>query len=489
MNVLNNDIRVHNEVEDPVGGYQGIPVNMTTIAAKLSGGGYACHAAGKWNAGMATKHHTPAGRGYASGLTYFDMDTDFWTEAKPGCPGGAGAGKLETVDMWDTNGPGLGLNGTPSCSQTAQAGCTYQDEVFVQRVLDVIGNHSADEPLFLFWAPHAPHDPYQAPQAYLDKFSSITQQERQYYSAMVNLLDDNVGRVVAALKAKGLWDNLLFVASSDNGGPEGDGYGGNNWPLRGGKSSNWQGGVRVNAFAAGGAIPLARRGTTEAGLIELADWYTTFCAIAGVDPADPAAQAAGLPAPDGFNMWPLLKGENTTSPRQYVVMGSSDNTPQAGNAIVQGVLRADGYKLLLGKVENNWWTGPTYPNSSTYPSGNYNCGAKGCLFNVFADPTEHTDVAADHPDIVAELTKVAKEYVVYNPNRGTNDGEACKKAFNKHSGFYGCVAAEGWGMGGGWVEFNNAQLPHTKFTTSAGHSLIISESKRGGRPGQKMGRH
>ena len=52
---------------------------------------------------------------------------------------------------------------------------------------------------------------------------------------MVNLLDDNVGRVVAALKAAGLWNSTLLVASSDNGGPIGDGYGANNWPLRGGK--------------------------------------------------------------------------------------------------------------------------------------------------------------------------------------------------------------------------------------------------------------
>ena len=194
--------------------------------------------------------------------------------------------------------------------------------------------------------------------------------------------------------------------------------------------------MRVNAFAAGGAIPPARRGATEAGLIELSDWYATFVALAGGDTADPVAQRAGLPAVDGLDMWPLLSGANSTSPRQYVVMGSSDGTPQAGNATVQGVLRADGWKLLLGKVENNWWTGPTYPNSSTYPSGNFNC-RDGCLFNVFTDPTEHNDVAADHPDIVAQLTKVATDYVVYSPDRGKNDGEACNKAFARHSGFYG----------------------------------------------------
>jgi arylsulfatase I/J len=366
VNVLNDDIRNHNEAEDPVGGFQGIPVNMTTIAGKLSQAGYQCHAAGKWNAGMATKHHTPAGRGYKTALTYFDMDTDYWSEAKPGCPGPTKGEKLLTVDMWDTNGPGLGLNGSRACSQASQAGCTYQDDVFKARMLGIINNHTAaDPPLFLFWASHVPHDPYQAPQSYLDKFASITQPERQFYSAMVNVLDDMVGEVVAALKAKGIWDNLILVAASDNGGPVGSGYGANNWPLRGGKSSNWQGGVRVNAFVTGGFVPPARRGTTEAGLIELSDWYTTFCALAGVDAADPVAEAAGLFPPDGLNMWPLLSGANATPPREFVFLGGSDTNPQSGNTIVQGVIRSDGYKLLLGKVHNNWWQGPVYPNSTT----------------------------------------------------------------------------------------------------------------------------
>ena len=65
---------------------------------------------------------------------------------------------------------------------------------------------------------------------------------------MVNYLDDVVGEIVQALKDKGLWDNLLFVASSDNGGPERNGFGGNNFPLKGGKWIEWQGRVRVNSF-------------------------------------------------------------------------------------------------------------------------------------------------------------------------------------------------------------------------------------------------
>ena len=67
--------------------------------------------------------------------------------------------------------------------------------------------------------------------------------DRQYYHAMVNYLDDVVGDVVAALKSRGMWDNLLFVTSSDNGGPEYAGGSANNYPLRGGKFTDWQGGI------------------------------------------------------------------------------------------------------------------------------------------------------------------------------------------------------------------------------------------------------
>lgn len=440
VNVLNDDVRFHNPL-DPIGGQQGIPLNMTTIATKLKAAGYTTHAAGKWNAGMAHPIQTPHGRGYDSALTYFDYDTDFWTENRMNC--GTKSAPVQTVDMWDTLGPGYGLNGSLACNQTAQSGCTYQDDVFVTRIEEVIANYTpAAGPLFLFWAPHAPHDPYEVPNAYLTKpeFSGINQTERQFYSAMVNVLDDNFGRVVAALKAKGIWDSMLVVVSSDNGGPIGSGYGGNNWPLRGGKASIWEGGVRVNAFVTGGAVPPARRGTVESGLIAIEDWYATFCAVAGVSPDDPIAAAAGLPPPDGMDMWPLISGANATSPRTYVFMGNSDGSQNVGNTTVQGVLRSDGYKLLTGSVPAAFWTGPVFPNSSVYPSAVKQCGeAPGCLYNVFSDPYESLECSMQYPAIAADLLQAIKDARkhVYNPNRGSDDGLACSVAMSQHGGFIG----------------------------------------------------
>ncbi len=67
VNVLNSDIGQSNP-DDPVSGFQGVPRNMTGIATKLKGMGYATHQVGKWHAGMATPDHTPLGRGYDTSL-------------------------------------------------------------------------------------------------------------------------------------------------------------------------------------------------------------------------------------------------------------------------------------------------------------------------------------------------------------------------------------------------------------------------------------
>ena len=68
-------------------------------------------------------------------------------------------------------------------------------------------------------APHNIHAPLQVPQAYADKFSFIKDPNRALYAAKVNFIDDQLATVVAALKAAGMWDNLLFVLTADNGGP------------------------------------------------------------------------------------------------------------------------------------------------------------------------------------------------------------------------------------------------------------------------------
>jgi arylsulfatase B len=70
-----------------------------------------------------------------------------------------------------------------------------------------------------------------------------------------------------------MWNNTLLVAAADNGGPLGSA---NNYPLRGGKMTNWQGGTRANAFVSGGVVPFKQRGKKLTGIDTYQENLTTY---------------------------------------------------------------------------------------------------------------------------------------------------------------------------------------------------------------------
>ena len=401
--------------DDPVSGFSAIPRNMTGIAEKMREAGYATHQVGKWDAGMATPDHTPKGRGFQTSFGYFHHANDYYTETASAC------NRTQIVDLWDTDKPAHGINGTGPDN--------YEEALFKERLLNVVSKHDPSTPLFLYYAPHIAHTPLQVPDKYLKMFSFIDDHDRQYYHAMVNYLDDVVGELTDALKNKGMWDNLLFVTSSDNGGPVYPGGGANNYPLKGGKVTDWQGGVRVNAFVSGGYLPEKMRGQKTDGYIHLADWYGTFCAIAGVDPTDEKAAKAKLPPVDSYNMWPLISGKTDTSPHTDV--------PVSNVTLISG-----DYKILLGNVNQAGWTGPQYPNQ-TNPNGGIaaveHCGDDGCLYNIKDDPEERNNIATKEPETLKKMQDKLKNYqaTYFNPDRGPVSPDACKMALGTYGGFWG----------------------------------------------------
>ena len=269
------------------------------------------------------------------------------------------------------------------------------------------------------------------PDSYLNKFSFIDNSDRQYYHAMVNYLDDVVGELISTLKSKGMWEDTLVVVSSDNGGPEYFGAGGNNYPLKGGKLTDWQGGVRVNAFVSGGYLPEKMHGQKTEEYVHIADWYATFCSLAGVDPTDEAAAKANLPPIDSIDMWPLLSGQNTSSSTRRL------DIPLSHNALISGE-----YKILTGLVLQAGWTGPNFPNN-TNPHGGIptvqNCGDDGCLYNIKKDPEEREDLAKQMPIVLKNIKEKLDKYRVtyFNPDRGSIWPGACDKALSKYNGFWG----------------------------------------------------
>lgn len=405
VNDRNRNIALHNPA-DPVSGYTGIPRNMTTLGTKMKQGGYATHVVGKWNVGMATNDHTPEGRGFDSSLIYFSSSNDYYTQQQGDCNGKG------IVDLWDSGTPARQLNGTG-----------YEESIFRDRILRIITNHSPSTPLFLYYAPHLVHTPFQVPDSYLTRFNSIDNDSRKYYMAMVKYLDDVIGGMVNALKARDMWSNTLLVVSSDNGG-----YlsGANNYPLKGTKGSDWQGGVRVNAFVSGGFLPAAMRGKKTEGYIHLADWYATLSGLAGVDPTDQLAASAGLPGIDSLDMWPLISGQTSTSPRTDI--------PISSNTLISG-----DYKILTGTVSQAGWTEVVHPNSNSVSLPDQSCGKKGCLYNIKDDPEERSDLASTIPAVLRSMRQKLQGYQAtrFNPDRGSVSDAACDAALGKYQGFWG----------------------------------------------------
>ena len=346
VNLNNDELFLANPAEPTTGGYSGVPRNMTCIGTKLGMAGYETHFYGKHHIGMATADHTPAGRGWEHSLIYFDGANDYFTSQSGSC------GSTPITDLWKDDAPAYGMNNSYSCSQTNQpASGVYEDAMFLNETLHAIENRDVSRPFFQIWAPHNIHAPLQVPAAYLANFSFIGDSRRQAYAAKVKYTDDALGLVVTALKAAGMWDNLLFgelqitktppavphyhpatptqtqsphhtVLTADNGGPiyDSGAAGANNWPLKGGKTSNWEGGVRGNGIVSGGLLPAARRGAIENGFIQIVSAHSSksyntdaqtqfpfFCAPLPPRPAPPYTLAPLQYSPTGGLVRNLLR--------------------------------------------------------------------------------------------------------------------------------------------------------------------------------------
>lgn len=458
VNVINAQPQFSNP-NDLVGGFAGIPRNMTCIAELMRQGGYATHFVGKWDVGMATQEHSPSGRGYNSSLHYWGNSIDYWQFTEQKCASEP-MGALWEQNSNDTFGHPAQFKNDEECSdeeQHPQGPCDYLDSVLEERVKAIIVDHDSSVPLFLFWATHLVHSPLSVPESTLQQFKFVKSFMRRKMKSMVNFLDGAVGRVVQELKQKDMYSNTLIVFMSDNGGPLPTNT---NYPLRGGKFTNFDGGIRVVAFISGGYIPENMRGTSLDGLMASWDWYATFASLAGVSNTfDARALEAGLPPHDSLNMWPMLSGQNTTSPRLMLEIGDNaaadlSSLGSSGAALVGGLIMPP-YKLILGGTPNeqvggSFMAGPDSPADHEQPmfyldivtKHTMHCGRTpetGCLFDIYKDPSEEENVASSNPDqfnmMLNHVNALQEE--VYDPDRGRWNNLACKAALNTYHGNWG----------------------------------------------------
>eukprot|EP00051_Salpingoeca_urceolata_P006975 m.92254 g.92254 ORF g.92254 m.92254 type:complete len:519 (-) comp15063_c0_seq2:211-1767(-) len=410
------------------------PVNMTLLPAKLKTVGYKTHHIGKWHLGQAKQESIPINRGFDTDFGYLGGAEDHYTNKNGGC-GNCGS----HVDLWRNHGPAVG--------ESDKGFMAYK---YNAEAIKIIKSHDQSSPLFMYLAAQCAHAPNQ-PDAFANLYSSSNYtQDFIDYNGMISAVDSIVGNVTAALKETGMWENTLFLFTSDNGGPAAKSVSGsaaNNYPLRGGKHTAWDGGHRVIAFVSGGLVPQHQRGTKLEGYIHIADWYATFAHLAGFDPTD---NAPGMPGVDGINQWHYLTGSVADSPRTEVPLASfmSDHAKGIKSEYGSAALIVGDYKLIRFPQQYCFWQGPVYPNATTDHKHDIPCDVpeSGWLFNIKTDPGEHHNLASDpaHSDVykkilarAEELDKTAIEYIKPQGWRGQLDASAYCDQMRKNGGIWG----------------------------------------------------
>ncbi len=327
-----------------------LPFTEATIASRLRDSGYLTALVGKWHLGDADHYPETHGFDINIGGTHWGAPNTFWW---PYRGSGRFGSEYRYVPHLEFGQPG-----------------EYLTDRLTDEALRVI-DQANGRPFFVYLAHHAPHTPIEAKKAYVEHFASKLQpgmhHQNPVYAAMVKSLDDSVGRVLEHLRARNLAENTVVIFTSDNGGYVGmDRKSGqnvpvtNNAPLRSGKGSLYEGGIRV---------PLLVRwpGVTSAGAecatpVGLGDLFPTL---------------TGAPGVDGLDLTPLLKNPAASLGREALFFHYphyyETTTPVSA-------VRAGDWKLLEyfedGRLE---------------------------LYNLRNDPAEKTNLAAQEPARTAEL--------------------------------------------------------------------------------------
>jgi arylsulfatase A-like enzyme len=314
----------------------------------LKEAGYHTAIIGKWHLGHADKKWWPRQRGFDYQYGAMIGELDYFTHEEH-----------HVLDWYRDNKP------------VREKG--YTTQLIGNDAVRLIQAHDPSSPLYLYLTFNAPHTPYQAPQSYIDRYKHIQAPTRRIYAGMVACLDDEIGRVVAALDRKGMRQNTLILFHSDNGGTKNAMFAGvmadmskvkipcDNGPYRDGKGSLFEGATRVCALAnwPGHVKPQA-----VDGLIHAVDIYPTLAALAG-------ATTAKCKPLDGLNVWDTI-AEGKPSPRSEVVYNIEP---------FRAALRQSDWKIIWRNM---------LPSSVD-------------LYDLSKDRSEQNNVAAAHPDKVAAM--------------------------------------------------------------------------------------
>ena len=357
----------------------GLPLSEQTLADHLKREGYVTGMVGKWHLGASRPFH-PLRRGFDEFFGFLQEGHFYVPPPYPGVvswlnvtslPGGESrlqhgdyvfSSELgRTEDLYDDENPIL--RGWKPVRETG-----YLTDALVREAASFIDRH-AGEPFFLYLPFNAPHCPMQSPPKYMEAFQGIGDIHRRIFAGMMSAMDEGVGTVLRKLREKHLEEDTLIIFLSDNGGNTKE-LTSSNAPLRGGKGSLYEGGIRVPFFVQWkGHIPAARA------------FAHPVIALDVVPTALAAAGAASLPNHlDGVNLLPFLTGSKKAAPHDTLFWRSGDNI----------ALRSGDWKLIR--------------------QGSQGGKAAFALYDLAKDIGETRDLAAGNPDQAARLQEQISRY-------------------------------------------------------------------------------
>lgn len=341
-----------------VGSAWGLPLGERTLPQALSEAGYTTAICGKWHLGTSQPGYWPTKRGFDHQYGLMSGAIDYFTHRRDD--------RRDRLDWYRDDHP------------LEEAG--YSTHLISREACRLIREQPTGKPLFLYVAFNGVHSPRQVPDEYRKGYENL-KGVKQTIAAMISAVDEAIGQIIAALEEKGHKQNTLIIFSSDNGGPR-PGKVSMNTPLRAGKGTIYEGGVRVCASATWpDRIPA---GAIIKEPIHAVDWYPTLLKLAG------ASLAQKLPC-DGLDIWPVLtRGAKT--PHDAILL--------AGTVPPQAAVRMGDWKLLSHPSEQDEEEiaarrarkAPRRVGASTIE-----------LYNLAEDIGESKDLVAAEPEKVNEL--------------------------------------------------------------------------------------
>ncbi|MBW2271301.1 MAG: sulfatase-like hydrolase/transferase [Deltaproteobacteria bacterium] len=333
------------------------------LSQEFQAAGYQTGMVGKWHLGHTLEIQAPNARGFDDYFGHLHTEVKYWEHTAPG------------------GGHDLQHNG-----KSVRREGRYLTDVHGEEAARFIQERDRSRPFFLYVPFLAPHSPMEAPKELVAKYARRTDPLQRVYAAMVDSMDQAVGVILDTLESEGLTESTIVVFLSDNGGPLMAGA--QNRPLRGGKMTTFEGGVRaVGMIRWPGQLAA---GHVSEQVVSVMDLYPSLARAAGV--------ALGNQRPlDGRDQWDALS-EGTSEPREGDLFFTAESPTR------------DPYQVAV--ISGRWKLIQQIDRQQTSMT------VKNMLFDIEADPSEKSDVSAANPERVADLAERIRAWRALHPVAG-----------------------------------------------------------------------